>query len=254
MNVEMMNWFCRHHIAQYNKGDNLCYLSLNSKERKDEVTGEQHKIAIFDKNSLSQKELIQQLTLCENIQCEIANELKEIANIEADMIVINVHDQRDLSDMNVLVNDGQSILALIGEMDLEEVLNKGIDIIKKPLRYAQLIAHIRFYFEQQIRYDFQPFQLGIYLCVPALKELITNNNIHIKLTEKETDILCYLYSAKGQVVSREILLSEVWGYNANVTTHTLETHMYRLRKKIDQDTTSDNYIMTEAGGYKLNLM
>ena len=52
-------------------------------------------------------------------------------------------------------------------------------------------------------------------------------------------------------VSRETLLQEVWGYNSGVTTHTLETHIYRLRQKVEKDAASPQILVTEAGGYKL---
>ena len=73
----------------------------------------------------------------------------------------------------------------------------------------------------------------------------------IRLTEKETAILKYLYRAGERPISREILLGEVWGYNAGVTTHTLETHVYRLRQKIERDPANARILVTEAGGYKL---
>ena len=60
-------------------------------------------------------------------------------------------------------------------------------------------------------------------------------NKKIRLTEKETSILKYLYRAGDRPVGRDTLLGEVWGYNAGVTTHTLETHIYRLRQKIERD-------------------
>ncbi|MDG2294137.1 MAG: helix-turn-helix domain-containing protein, partial [Paracoccaceae bacterium] len=53
------------------------------------------------------------------------------------------------------------------------------------------------------------------------------------------------------IVARDTLLHEVWGYNANVTTHTLETHIYRLRQKIEPDPTRASLLITESGGYKL---
>jgi DNA-binding response OmpR family regulator len=74
----------------------------------------------------------------------------------------------------------------------------------------------------------------------------------IRLTDKETNILKYLYRAGGKVISREELLTEVWGYNAGVTTHTLETHVYRLRQKIEPDPTGPKILITEAGGYRLS--
>ncbi len=73
----------------------------------------------------------------------------------------------------------------------------------------------------------------------------------IRLTEKETNILKYLYRAQSGVVARDVLLHEVWGYNAGVTTHTLETHIYRLRQKIEHDPANARLLVTENGGYKL---
>jgi DNA-binding response OmpR family regulator len=73
----------------------------------------------------------------------------------------------------------------------------------------------------------------------------------VRLTEKETAILKYLYRAGAKVVNRETLLSEVWGYNSGVTTHTLETHVYRLRQKMERDPSAAVILVTEPGGYRL---
>ena len=73
----------------------------------------------------------------------------------------------------------------------------------------------------------------------------------MRLTEKETAILKYLYRTGDKVVSRDVLLNEVWGYNAGVTTHTLETHIYRLRQKIEPDPSNAKLLVTEPGGYRL---
>ena len=81
--------------------------------------------------------------------------------------------------------------------------------------------------------------------------LVNDKGSKLRLTEKETAILRFLYRAGQQVVTRDVLLREVWGYNANVTTHTLETHIYRLRQKIEKDPATAQLLVTEAGGYKL---
>ena len=73
----------------------------------------------------------------------------------------------------------------------------------------------------------------------------------MRLTEKEASIIKYLYRADQKVVTRETLLQEVWGYNSGVTTHTLETHVYRLRQKIERDPSNAEILVTESGGYKL---
>ena len=69
--------------------------------------------------------------------------------------------------------------------------------------------------------------------------------------KKETAILKYLYRAGDKVVAREVLLDEVWGYNAGVATHTLETHIYRLRQKIEENSSEAKLLVSETGGYRL---
>ena len=95
------------------------------------------------------------------------------------------------------------------------------------------------------------FQLGPYTFKPAQKMLVDEKDKKIRLTEKETNILKYLYRSTSGVVARDVLLHEVWGYNAGVTTHTLETHIYRLRQKIEPDPSNARLLVTESGGYRL---
>ena len=81
--------------------------------------------------------------------------------------------------------------------------------------------------------------------------MIDRKNAKVRLTEKEAAIIKYLYRAGDKVISRDTLLEEVWGYNSGVTTHTLETHVYRLRQKIERDPSKAEILVTESGGYKL---
>ena len=94
-------------------------------------------------------------------------------------------------------------------------------------------------------------RVGPYSFRPAAKLLLDEREQKIRLTEKETNILKYLYRAGSAVVPRDVLLHEVWGYNAGVTTHTLETHIYRLRQKIEPDPANARILVTEPGGYRL---
>lgn len=125
------------------------------------------------------------------------------------------------------------------------------DYVTKPFKFPVLLARIRAQLRQHEQSEDAVFQLGPYSFRPAQKMLITEDEKKIRLTEKETNILKYLYRAQEGVVARDMLLHEVWGYNAGVTTHTLETHIYRLRQKIEPDPAHARLLVTESGGYRL---
>ena len=125
------------------------------------------------------------------------------------------------------------------------------DYIAKPFRFAVLLARLRVQLRQHEASEDAEFQIGPYTFRPASKNLINAKGARLRLTEKEAAILRFLHRADRQVVSREVLLKDVWGYNANVTTHTLETHIYRLRQKIEADPADARLLVTDAGGYKL---
>jgi DNA-binding response OmpR family regulator len=125
------------------------------------------------------------------------------------------------------------------------------DYVTKPYKFAVLLARIRVQLRDYEHSEGAVFRLGDYEFRPASKMLLDAAGRKIRLTEKETNILKYLYRAGEKPVSREELLAEVWGYNAGVTTHTLETHVYRLRQKIESDPANARLLLTEQGGYKL---
>ena len=125
------------------------------------------------------------------------------------------------------------------------------DYVTKPFKFAVLLARIRAQLRQHEQSEDAVFPIGPYTFKPASKILQGEGGSKIRLTEKETSILKYLFRAGEKVVTREVLLQEVWGYNANVTNHTLETHIYRLRQKIEKDPAKAELLITETGGYKL---
>ncbi|QND48690.1 response regulator transcription factor [Rhizobium lusitanum] len=125
------------------------------------------------------------------------------------------------------------------------------DYVTKPFRFAVLLARIRAQLRQHEQSEDATFTVGRYLFKPSQKLLTTEDGQKIRLTEKEAAIIRYLYRADQKVVTRDILLEEVWGYNSGVTTHTLETHVYRLRQKIERDPSNAEILVTENGGYKI---
>lgn len=125
------------------------------------------------------------------------------------------------------------------------------DYVTKPFRFAILLARIRVQLRSHEASEDAVFTIGPYTFRPGAKVLVNEKGGKIRLTDKETSILRYLFRAGERVVTREILLQEVWGYNSGVTTHTLETHVYRLRQKIEKEPATAKLLVTEGGGYKL---
>ena len=139
------------------------------------------------------------------------------------------------------------------EVDTVTGLDAGAnDYVTKPFRLTVLLARVRAHLRQHNQSDDAIFVVGPYKFQPAAKMLIhEETEKKVRLTEKETAILKYLFRVGDKTVQRETLLDEVWGYNAGVTTHTLETHVYRLRQKIEPDPSNAQLLLTEPGGYRL---
>lgn len=132
-------------------------------------------------------------------------------------------------------------------------LNSGAnDYVIKPFRLGVLLARIRAQLCQHEQKEDTTFSIGCFTFRPAAKVLIdADSDRKVRLTEKETAILHYLYRACDQVVGRDVLLNEVWGYEVGVDTHTLETHIYRLRQKIEADPSNAQLLVTQGGGYRV---
>lgn len=135
---------------------------------------------------------------------------------------------------------------------LPEPADGANDAIAKPFRLGVLLARLRAQLRQVEAGEDATLTLGPYRFRPAAKLLRDETGGRdIRLTEKETAILKYLHRADGAPVGRDELLGEVWGYHAEVTTHTLETHIYRLRRKIEADPAQARLLVTDPGGYRL---
>mgnify|MGYP002629358453 FL=1 len=190
-----------------------------------------------------------------------AEAFEKIKQQAYDMVVLDVGlpdiDGRELCRLIRKQGVKCPILMLTGhDTDSDTILglNAGAnDYITKPFKFPVLLARIRAQLRQHEQSEDATFTLGPYTFKPAVKMLLTGDDKKIRLTEKETNILKFLYRATEGVVPRDTLLHEVWGYNAGVTTHTLETHIYRLRQKIEPDPSHASLLVTESGGYRLAL-
>jgi DNA-binding response OmpR family regulator len=142
-----------------------------------------------------------------------------------------------------------------GDTDTIKGLDAGAnDYIAKPFRLPVLLARLHAQLRQFELSDEAQLVIGPFSFKPAAKMLVDEaRKKKVRLTEKETSILKYLYRMGSRAVPRETLLHEIWGYAPGVTTHTVETHIYRLRQKIERDPTHAELLVTEAGGYRLAL-
>jgi len=146
-------------------------------------------------------------------------------------------------------------ILLLTARDSDEDVIKGLDSgandhIAKPFRFAVLAARIHAHLRSHEQSEEAVYRIGPYTFRPSAKLLLDAKGKKIRLTEKETNILKHLHRS-GHTVARETLLHEVWGYNPAVTTHTLETHIYRLRQKIENNPGAAQILVTESGGYRL---
>ncbi|EPX86038.1 response regulator transcription factor [Salipiger mucosus] len=176
-----------------------------------------------------------------------------------DLIILDVGlpdtDGRELCKLMRKQGVKSPIVMLTGhDTDADTILgldSGANDYVAKPFKFPVLLARLRAQLRQHEQSEDAVFAVGPYSFKPAMKMLVTEDDRKIRLTEKETNILKFLYRSTEGVVPRDVLLHEVWGYNAGVTTHTLETHIYRLRQKIEPDPSNARILVTESGGYRL---
>jgi DNA-binding response OmpR family regulator len=221
------------------------------------------RILIVDDDHGLREALTEQLSLYEEFEAvAVENAIKGVQAAKAGQIDLAIMDV-GLPDIDgreavrILRKNGfkAPIIMLTGhDTDSDTILgleSGANDYVTKPFRFAVLLARIRAQLRQHEASEDAIFTIGPYTFRPSSKLLLSPEGKKVRLTEKETWVLRYPYRAGQQPVSRETLLQEVWGYNAGLTTHTVETHIYRLRQKIEKDAAAPAILVTEAGGYKL---
>ena len=220
-------------------------------------------ILIVDDDDDLRSTLVEQLALYEEF--EILQEgtatkgIQSVRNGMVDLLIMDVGlpDMDGREAVKLLRKSGYKapIIMLTGQdTDSDTILGLEAganDYVTKPFRFAVLLARIRAQLRQHEQSEDATFTVGPYTFKPSQKLLVDQRGGKVRLTEKEAAIIKYLYRADQKVVTRDVLLEEVWGYNSGVTTHTLETHVYRLRQKIERDPSNAEILVTENGGYKI---
>ena len=223
------------------------------------------KVLLIDDDEDLRDALSEQLLMTEGFDvyegASGAEALEKVKQQSYDLLILDVGlpdtDGRELCRLIRKQGIKCPILMLTGhDTDSDTILGLDAganDYITKPFKFPVLLSRMRAQLRQHELSEDAIFALGPYTFKPSLKLLVTADDKKIRLTEKETNILKFLYRSTEDVVPRNILLHEVWGYNAGVTTHTLETHIYRLRQKIEPDPGKARILVTENGGYRLSL-
>ena len=224
------------------------------------------KIMLVDDDELLTDTLVEQLSLHDEFSLETypsaasaIERAKDDTHVDLMLLDVGLPDMDGREACRLMRKNGfkAPIIMLTGadsEADTILGLDAGAnDYVTKPFRFGVLLARLRAHLRSHEQSEDAVFKIGPYEFRPSVKMLHTDEDKKIRLTEKETNILKYLYRASGKVVTRDTLLDEVWGYNSGVTTHTLETHVYRLRQKIERDPSNASLLVTESGGYRLAL-
>jgi len=230
---------------------------------KDKKMSQAKKILMIDDDDDLREALVEQLSIIEEFDVlEAVNAQSAIERIKEndfDLLLLDVGlpdaDGRELCKLLRKQGVKCPVIMLTGQdSDADTILGLDAganDYVTKPFKFPVLLARMRAQLRQHEQSEDANFAVGPYTFKPAHKVLLLQNGQKIRLTEKETNILKFLLRSADGIVARDTLLHEVWGYNANVTTHTLETHIYRLRQKIEPDPARASLLITESGGYKL---
>ncbi|MCZ4272268.1 response regulator transcription factor [Maritalea porphyrae] len=221
------------------------------------------RLLIVDDEDELRQSLVDQLSHYREFEitqgADAATALRSVKASPFDLVLLDVGlpDMDGREAVKIMRQDGfkSPILMLTGhDSDSDEILgleSGANDYVTKPFRFSVLLARVRALLRQHDQSEDVVFTIGQYNFQPATKTLETEDGNKVRLTDKETSILKFLYRQGAKTVSRDVLLQEVWGYNNRVTTHTLETHIYRLRQKIERDPSNARLLVTEEGGYRL---
>jgi DNA-binding response OmpR family regulator len=221
------------------------------------------KILIIDDDDALRDTLKDQFSLHDEFQVAEAatatSGIKLLKQDAADLVILDVNlpDMDGREACKVMRRNGVKcpvIMLTAQGSDADTILgldSGANDYVIKPFRFAVLLARVRSHLRSHEHSEDAVYRVGPYTFKPASKVLLKEDGKKIRLTEKETAIIKFLYRSSDASVSRETLLQDVWGYNAGVSTHTLETHIYRLRQKIERDPSHAEILVTEGGGYRL---
>ena len=225
------------------------------------------RILIVDDDELLCRSLADQLREASDYRVDVAHSAEEGLGVLADKPVDAVLLDVGLPDM-----DGRQacqqmreqgfhmpVLMLTAHDEERDIIggfdSGATDYITKPFRFRELLVRLKTHLKIHEKHEDTEYRIGRFRFQPNARCLIDTSDAKDKtpLTDKEASILKLLYRSRNKPISRAVMLKEVWGYGKGISTHTLETHIYRLRKKLETNIDEPSVLLTELGGYRLNL-
>jgi DNA-binding response OmpR family regulator len=225
-----------------------------------------HSIVIVDDLSARRQHLVDALQKSRGMSvdgrsldelCEIGStQDQDTVLIDTIVLVAEAGEQaQEASNRLRAVGFTQPLLVLCGEGEISD--DEADEMIRLPVQIGFLLSRIRAHISLYESSGEAILALGSYQLRAGLRQLVLPDGSTVRLTEKEINILRFLHRANGQPVSRDVLLAEIWGYNSQISTHTLETHIYRLRQKSeggrDHPLSQTPLLVTDPGGYRLAI-
>ena len=225
------------------------------------------KILLLEPDKLLRKALIEQISL--NVDFDITElrsfeDLKNGVNKSSfDLMIISTDQGRyRFSSIRQFIKEAKimSLVLFIMEAEagassfFEESIEKKHYFIEKPFKIALLNKKISTIFAKISNLDDVTHKIGPFIFFPLKKVIMLDEKIKVELTGKEVDILKCLISSAGEAIAKDKLLKQVWNYSSDVTTHTLETHIYRLRQKLEEDPSIPRLIISQGGGFSIRTL
>ncbi len=212
------------------------------------------RLAIIAENEIYRRTLSEALSvLAVDVRTYAHDNLDEMDNCDVALCIIS----EETKPLAIKISKTKECFAVLEEdvTNSSSLKEEFLNVFSAPVRFGVLVEAISGYLRQRKQRELlQPISFVGFLLTPRINELKKEQGgLSVKLTEKEQDILLYLHSCEGRAVSRQNLLDHVWGYAEGVETHTLETHIYRLRQKIEEDPASPKILVTDNEGYYLNF-
>jgi len=221
------------------------------------------KILLFEPDGLLKNTLLDQVSLNKDFEISEASDLKaiqyQLKNSSFDLIIMGTDKEAyslysigqfikeaEISNIVLFMIDAQfSETSFFGESTEKHYF------IERPFRIHHLNKKISTILAKISNSNEVTHEIGPFIFLPLKKILMLGRKIKVELTEKEVAILKCLISSGEEAVDRDTLLKQVWNYSPDVTTHTLETHIYRLRQKLEIDASIPRLIISKDGGFTI---